>query len=76
MLIKKAMPTIEMCEDCCKRPAEVEIRYSNHDLEPLCKKCYIYALKDTINRSSDRNVADLVEMMRIMVTLRVIAPES
>ena len=70
------MPTIKMCEDCQKRPAEVEIRYSNHDLEPLCKKCYIYALRDTINRYSDRNVADLVEMMRVMVTLRVIVPTA
>ena len=66
------MPTILMCEDCQKRPAEVEIRYSNHDLEPLCKKCYVYALRDAITRYSDRNVGDLVEMMRIMVTLRLI----
>ena len=66
------MPTILMCEDCQKRPAEVEIRYSNHDLEPLCKKCYVYALRDAITRYSGRSAADLVEMMRIMVTLRLI----
>ena len=70
------MPPILMCEDCQKRPAEVEIRYSNHDLEPLCKTCYIYALRDTINRYSGRNVADLVEMMRVMVALRVIVPTA
>jgi len=70
------MPPILMCEDCQKRPAEVEIRYSNHDLEPLCKKCYVYALRDTVDRYSDRSAADLVEMMRIMVTLRVIAPTA
>ena len=29
------MEAIEMCEDCTKRPAEVEIMYSNSDTEAL-----------------------------------------
>ena len=70
------MSTIEMCEDCDKRPVEIEICYSNSDYEPLCKRCYVYALRDAISRYESKSIEDLVEMMRIMVTLRVIAPGS
>jgi len=42
------MEAIEMCEECWKRPAEVDILYSNSDTEALCKKCYVYVLRDSI----------------------------
>ena len=66
------MEAIEMCEDCTKRPAEVEIMYSNSDTEALCKKCYVYALRESMSRYEDRAIGDLVNTMRMMVTLRVI----
>ena len=46
--------------------------YSNSDTEALCKKCYVYALRESISRYEDRAIGDLVNMMRMMVTLRVI----
>ena len=75
MLIKKTMTTIEICEDCQKRPVEIEICYSNSDCEPLCKRCYVYALRDTINRYQDRSVGDLVEMMRVMLMAKLVNAE-
>ena len=66
------MEAIEMCEDCTKRPAEVGLMHSNSDTEALCKKCYVYALRESISRYEDRAIGDLVNTMRMMVTLRVI----
>ncbi len=76
MLRKKAMTSIEMCEDCQKRPVEVEICYSNCDYEALCKRCYVYALKDTVSRYQDRSTEDLIKMMRTMSLVRVVRPNK
>ena len=70
------MPTIEKCEDCQKRAAVVEIQYSNHDVEALCRKCYTFAIRSTLERYGYRTVGDLVSMLKIMTTVRVLLPHA
>lgn len=51
---------IENCDECLSGRAVLRVKYSYHDSEVLCKRCYVIGLRDIISRYQDRNIIDLV----------------